>query len=335
MKYDVIVSGGTFDLLHKGHKSFLEKVAQLGDKVIIGVTSDSYVSRFKNNNFEDYRTRERNVFNFLKTLKASNKLEIIEIDDIYGPLLDKNFKVSAVAVTPQTNRTVIGINEERKAIGIPEIAVEVIEMDRAEDNGLISSTRIRNGEINRDGRLYVKDEWINKSLKLPQEMRPLLQKPMGDVLKKISRNLDGQKIITIGDITTKEFNLNKINQILSIVDFQVQRKKKFEKMEDLNFEKEIKTIKIKNSAGEISGSIFEEVKKCIESNKKYVILIDGEEDLTVLPAVLVAPLGFSIYYGQPSFAKASKGKPNEGMVEIKVTEENKEKIFEIISKFTF
>lgn len=335
MKYDVIVSGGTFDLLHKGHKSFLEKVAQLGDKVIIGVTSDSYVSRFKNNNFEDYRTRERNVFNFLKTLKASNKLEIIEIDDIYGPLLDKNFKVSAVAVTPQTNRTVIGINEERKAIGIPEIAVEVIEMDRAEDYGLISSTRIRNGEINRDGRLYVKDEWINKSLKLPQEMRPLLQKPMGDVLKKISRNLDGQKIITIGDITTKEFNLNKINQILSIVDFQVQRKKKFEKMEDLNFEKEIKTIKIKNSAGEISGSIFEEVKKCIESNKKYVILIDGEEDLTVLPAVLVAPLGFSIYYGQPSFAKASKGKPNEGMVEIKVTEENKEKIFEIISKFTF
>lgn len=323
MKYERLVCGGTFDLLHRGHESFLEQIFQLSDKVIIGLTSDSYVSNFKSQNFENFETRKKNLIVFLKRLGVYERTEIQEIDDIYGPLLDKNFVVDAVAVTPQTNRTAIGINETRRDKGLPEISIEVLHMDHAQDEGLISSTRIRNGEISRDGRLYVKEKWKTGELRLPEKLRPELQKPMGKILKNAPLDLDSDKIITIGDITTKNFNDKKVNQIISVIDFQVKREKKFDSLSDLGFEKNIKILKLKNSAGTVSGELFEMIQKILESKSRSVILVDGEEDLVVLPVILVSPLGYKIYYGQP----------NKGLIELLVSEENKEKAFNLIDQF--
>jgi uncharacterized protein (UPF0218 family) len=42
-----------------------------------------------------------------------------------------------------------------------------------------------------------------------------------------------------------------------------------------------------------------------------------------LPVLLIAPLGFNIFYGQP----------NEGLVRILVTEENKEKVYQLTESF--
>ncbi|MEK9208414.1 MAG: adenylyltransferase/cytidyltransferase family protein, partial [Patescibacteria group bacterium] len=57
MQYHLVVCGGTFDLLHKGHVSFLKQILEKTDKVIIGITSDTYVSKFKNKQTEDFKTR--------------------------------------------------------------------------------------------------------------------------------------------------------------------------------------------------------------------------------------------------------------------------------------
>ena len=46
------------------------------------------------------------------------------------------------------------------------------------------------------------------------------------------------------------------------------------------------------------------------------IVVDGEEDLATLPAILYAPLGSVVIYGQP----------NEGSVLVNVTSEMKLKI---------
>jgi uncharacterized protein (UPF0218 family) len=54
-----------------------------------------------------------------------------------------------------------------------------------------------------------------------------------------------------------------------------------------------------------------------------ILKIIGEEDLAVLPLILAAPLDTIIYYGQP----------NKGLVKILVSEENKERAYNILLKF--
>jgi len=43
----VVFTNGCFDLLHLGHVDYLENAKNLGDKLIIGLNTDSSVSRFK------------------------------------------------------------------------------------------------------------------------------------------------------------------------------------------------------------------------------------------------------------------------------------------------
>lgn len=331
-KYDLIVCGGTFDLLHEGHKKFLQDILNQTNKVLLGITSDAYVSKFKNDpsassgqeQVEKFEIRKRAVLNFIGSIGVGDRFEVISIDKPEEPLLENKYQPEAIAVTPQTEQTAIEINKKRKELGLQELEIIVIPMEKAGDGGLISSTRIRNGEINRDGRLYVRPEWKNKTLKLPQSLRSTLQKPLGKLLKSIPSGLDSEKTITIGDITTQKFNEKRLGQFLSIIDFAVHRQKKFEKLSDLGFAEDIETIAAENPAGSITPELFDSVKKAFSSDNRKIILIKGEEDLAVLPVLLISPLGFVIYYGQP----------NEGLVEVLVTEENKEKVFELVSKFT-
>ena len=43
----VVFTNGVFDLLHIGHITYMAKAAELGDKLIIGLNSDSSVKRLK------------------------------------------------------------------------------------------------------------------------------------------------------------------------------------------------------------------------------------------------------------------------------------------------
>ncbi|HRE67977.1 MAG TPA: D-glycero-beta-D-manno-heptose 1-phosphate adenylyltransferase [Cyclobacteriaceae bacterium] len=43
----VVFTNGCFDLVHLGHVDYLEKARNLGDKLILGLNSDSSVARFK------------------------------------------------------------------------------------------------------------------------------------------------------------------------------------------------------------------------------------------------------------------------------------------------
>ena len=43
----VVFTNGCFDLLHLGHVDYLEKARNLGDRLIVGLNTDSSVGRFK------------------------------------------------------------------------------------------------------------------------------------------------------------------------------------------------------------------------------------------------------------------------------------------------
>ena len=57
-----VITYGTFDLFHEGHRRLLERAKALGDHLIVGVTSDNYAdSRGKLNVAQSLMERIRNV----------------------------------------------------------------------------------------------------------------------------------------------------------------------------------------------------------------------------------------------------------------------------------
>lgn len=335
-KYNLTVCGGTFDLFHAGHKAFIKKILKHSEKVTLGITSNLYVKSFKNNlGIEDFKVRKKAVEKFLDSIGASRRVKIVEINNAYEPYLETSTDYQAITVTLQTKKVAMEINRKRKQNNVRELKIIVVDMKLAQDGKIISSTRIRNGEINREGRLYVNPKWKNKKLILPENLRFLLQQPWGEVVSRVPAGIDGTKVITIGDVTTLEFNKKNVGQFLSIVDFLVQRQIKFRKLSELGFSNQ-RVQKVKNSPGTISFDLFEAVRKAFElKTKENVILIDGEEDLSVMPAILLSPLGFNIFYGQSAriAMQSVTGRSNEGLVRIIVDEEKKQRAYKLAESF--
>jgi pantetheine-phosphate adenylyltransferase len=322
-KFRFLVCGGTFDRFHKGHKEFLNKALESADKILIGVTSNSYVKSFKKGTeIQDFKIRKRAVKDYLISTEAYEKAQIVSIDNAYEPYLETSVDYDAIAVTHKTHKRAVEINSKRKQNGASELKIIIVPMVYAQDGLEISSTRIRQGEIDRNGRLYISPDWKNKTLILPENLRPILQSPWGKVLSEIPRKLNGLRTIAVGDATAQKFNQQNINQFLSIVDFLIDRKVKFKNLLDLGFDNE-DAKKAKNPPSQITSELFQAIIQSLEGKNRQIILVDGEEDLAVLAVLLVAPLGFSVFYGQP----------NQGLVHVKVTEENKEKAHQLINKF--
>jgi cytidyltransferase-like protein len=322
-KFKLVACGGTFDLFHAGHKAFIKDVLDRSEKVVLGITGDAYVKNFKHNlDIEAFEVRKTAVEEFLDSIRARDKVAIIEISTAYEPYLGTSHHYQAIVVTNQTKQAAKEINLKRQQNGIPRLEVVISLMKKAEDGGPISSTRIRNGEINRDGRPYLNPEWQNKNLVLPEALRVELQNPWGEVFDEIPQNIDGAKTVVVGDATAQKFNQKNIGQFLSIVDFLIHREVRFHQLSEVGFNGQ-DVIKILNPHTVVTPELFKAVRSAFNAKNKTVILIEGEDDLAVLPVLLIAPLGFSIFYGQP----------DEGLVQIVVTEENKEKAYELAQNF--
>lgn len=327
-QFDLVVCGGTFDHFHKGHESLLKLAFSLGQKVIIGVTSDSYVknlkSRIQNSEFiEPFEERKKAVLEFVKKEKVLNRVDILEIDNLFGPTLSKDVKIDAIVVSQDTKKGAGYINRKRKELGLKDLKILVSPFVKAQDGQLISSARIRNGEINREGKLYVNQSWLKKNLILPGNLRRELRRPLGVLFSKDDKVKVSDKLMaTVGDVTTKKFNELKLNQQVSVIDFKVKRQKKFSDIRELGFLGSERIIRVNNPAGSITSDIF---KACLTiwNKEKVIFSVDGEEDLAVLPLILTAPLRTVIFYGQPG----------EGIVKIEVSEEIKEIVYRLVNKF--
>ena len=55
-KRTVLVTGG-FDPIHKGHIEYLKYAKELGDKLIVGLNSDDWLTRKKGQPFMDLENR--------------------------------------------------------------------------------------------------------------------------------------------------------------------------------------------------------------------------------------------------------------------------------------
>ncbi len=155
-RFRLIGVGGTFDILHKGHKTLLGKALRIGDRVIVGVTSDRFVKQMKKRHeVYPYSVRAREIRRFLQGEEALGRTEIVSIEDQYGPAATSP-DMDALVVSNETLPTGKEINGIRRGAGLPLLELVIVEMILANDGKPISARRIRDEKITRTGRILEK-----------------------------------------------------------------------------------------------------------------------------------------------------------------------------------
>ena len=144
--------GGTFDHVHKGHLALLTKSFGVGDRVVIGVTSDDFARREGKTPDQKYEERVRALEALLQKMFPGREYLIAKLEDSFGPGITSP-EVQAIVVTRETAKRVPIANGMRESRGFAPLDVVTVDYVLAEDERPISSTRIRNGEIDSEGRL--------------------------------------------------------------------------------------------------------------------------------------------------------------------------------------
>lgn len=152
-KYRKVAVGGTFDLLHKGHIRLLKKALEVGDSVIIGLTSDKMLRAHpKSHEVATFDERQRELLRFLTDDGALDRVQIVPLNDPYGPVIQDE-EVDALVASYETFGRGEEINDFRQKRGFRPLKLIIIDAVLAEDGSPISTTRIRRGEIDRKGRV--------------------------------------------------------------------------------------------------------------------------------------------------------------------------------------
>jgi pantetheine-phosphate adenylyltransferase len=148
-----VMVGGTFDPLHDGHKRLLARsfeIAGAGGLVVIGLTSDSFVSH-KIHPIRPFTERKRDLEQYISNTVSSTRWSIEPLNDRYGSAIDTDF--DALIVSEETLKVAVEINKIRSGKGRKKVDIHQISCVLAEDGRWISSTRIYLGEIDVHGHL--------------------------------------------------------------------------------------------------------------------------------------------------------------------------------------
>jgi cytidyltransferase-like protein len=152
-KFEAVAVGGTFDLFHSGHRKLLWKAFKVGNRVLIGLSSDDFVKNLrKPHNIAPYAERLKDLKNFLKQKGVLERAEILPLTDSYGVTLS-NKEIEAIVVSEETEPRANLINEKRRDLGLAPLQIITVHMVLSEDHYPISSTRIWFEEIDREGNL--------------------------------------------------------------------------------------------------------------------------------------------------------------------------------------
>jgi len=162
------ILGGTFTPIHNGHRALLHKAFQTashdgtGDgHVIVGLTGPSLAEATRSDpshadilgSFQDRRAALDTELDRMDDAYTAS-YEILRLEDSLGPAAtreDLNVLVASPEATAQ--RRAYELNERRRDDGLRPLEIHTPPFVTAEDGTRISSTRIRNGEIDEHGRL--------------------------------------------------------------------------------------------------------------------------------------------------------------------------------------
>jgi len=156
-------------------------------------------------------------------------------------------------------------------------------------------------------------------VKLPNSLREQMKTPLGVLLPEsqsdkphIEKYLsENSYIITVGDRTTEKMINFDLVPSFQIIDGLEKR----EKREPPKLERATE-LTVDNPAAEITSESISIIKKAFTLQTPVRLLVNGEEDLLVLPVCIHAPENAVVLYGQP----------NEGLVIVQITPEIRNRV---------
>ena len=156
-KYSLTAMGGTFDIIHRGHLTLLSNAFDISDKVIIGLTSDELAAKKGKTPINKYEQRLKILTSFISKEFPNSSFQISKLENDFGPaVLEK--EVQALVVSDETSDQGKKLNELRAKKNMPPVNVVIVPMFLAKDGTRVSTTRIKNSEIDLDGNLLSIDK---------------------------------------------------------------------------------------------------------------------------------------------------------------------------------
>ena len=150
--FDLVAMGGTFDIIHSGHMALLNKAFSISTKVIIGVTSDQLAVKKGKNPENDYSERASLLKSTIEENFPDSAYEISKLENDFGPAVLEE-SVKALIVSEETSDKGTLLNKLRAERNLPPVKIVVVPIVLAKDGKAISTTRIKNSEIDSHGNL--------------------------------------------------------------------------------------------------------------------------------------------------------------------------------------
>ena len=147
-----VALGGTFEVIHKGHRALLTKAFSLGNEVLIGLTSDNLANSTRRRMVRPYKEREWALRSYIDRQFPGLVYTIEMISDRYGPAVEME-DLDVLVVSDNTHATGREINDVRQERGLAPLHLVTIPHVLADDGLPISSTRVLAGECDAEGRL--------------------------------------------------------------------------------------------------------------------------------------------------------------------------------------
>ena len=308
MSTTLCLVGGTFDCFHAGHEALLESALKC-DSVEVWINSDALASK------KDPRVAPLSVrMAVISDWAEGRNLTCHELKDSWGPA---PFRADAthIVCTPETHSNCVKINNMRVENELVPLDIVDVQHVAAEDGNAISSTRIRQGSIDRDGKPWVRSTDLDSVVSMPSKLDDELKKPMGVLfegpeeeptvamhaaLQSIPK--EAPCIIAVGDVTVAALLECGWVPDVGVVDGMTKRQVWSGELDRSSF---VGHLNCENPPGQLTPDLLECIDLALEftfseDGGPVLLEVDGEEDLSPIFIHLLAPIGTAVLYGQPS-----------------------------------
>jgi len=162
-------------------------------------------------------------------------------------------------------------------------------------------------------------------LTLPDSLRDAFKEPLGPVTTdaeallaaaaetRADRIARDAPIVAVGDVVT--YHLRQAGRVpdVAIVDGKTEREAVRSEVASAMAEADVRRVEVENAPASLSAALLSALADALSAGEPVMIEVTGEEDLAALPAIVAAPDGASVVYGQPG----------EGMVRVPVTPDSR------------